>query len=248
MISAICTLQKSGKVYMKKIRIYLNKIIPAYGVFPLLFSFIFNSLVYAGARVIAGGWHHYNIESTLDMRFPFIPQFLIIYLGCYIFWIINYILAARQDKKSVYQFFTADFISRCICFVIFLVFPTTNTRPEITGGGFWNQAISLLYIIDAADNLFPSIHCLVSWFCYLGVREQKNIPVWYKRTSLVLAVLVFISTLATKQHVIVDVVSGVLLAQICYLIGKKTKLYKIYEKATEKITERIDNVLTKDSV
>lgn len=231
---------------MKKIRIYLNKILPAYGVFPLVFSFIFNSLVYAGARMIAGGWHHYNIESSLDVRLPFIPQFLIVYFGCYIFWIINYILAARQDRKKVYQFFTADFISRCICFIIFLVFPTTNTRPVITGGGFWNQAIMWLYSIDAADNLFPSIHCLVSWFCYLGVRKQKGIPMWYKLVSLTLAVLVFISTLATKQHVIVDVIAGIALAQVCYLIGEKTNLYKIYEKAVSRISKRVEDILTKD--
>lgn len=196
--------------------------------------------------MIAGGWYHYNIESSLDVRLPFIPQFLIVYFGCYIFWIINYILAARQDRKKVYQFFTADFISRCICFVIFLVFPTTNTRPVITEGGFWNQAIMWLYSIDAADNLFPSIHCLVSWFCYLGVREQKKIPMWYKLVSLILAVLVFVSTLATKQHVIVDVIAGIALAQVCYLIGKKTNLYKIYEKVVSRISKRVEDILTKD--
>ena len=38
-----------------------------------------------------------------------------------------------------------------------------------------------------------------------------------------LAVLVFLSTLFTKQHVLVDVAGGVILAQICFMLGQKTE-------------------------
>lgn len=225
---------------MKRFLNYVTGIIPAYGMFPLIFSFIFNCLVYSGSRMIAGGWYHHNIESSLDFKLPFVPQFLIVYFGCYLFWAVNYILAARQDREQVYRFFTADCISRCVCLVIFLVYPTTNTRPEIMEPGFWNQLAGWLYSIDAADNLFPSIHCLVSWFCFLGVKDQKKIPVWYKTVSFVLAVLVFFSTLFTKQHVIVDVIGGVALAQICFWLGEHTGLWHIYERIGGKIEKTIE--------
>lgn len=159
---------------MKKILKGLTRILPAYGIFPVIFSFVFNCLVYSGSRMIAGGWYHHNIETAVDRSLPFVPQFLIIYFGCYLFWAVNYILIARQDRYSVYQFFTGDFISRCICLGFFLLYPTTNTRPVITDGGLWNQLALWLYSIDAADNLFPSIHCLVSWFCYLGHPRKKR--------------------------------------------------------------------------
>ena len=122
---------------------------------------------------------------------------------------------------------------------LFLAYPTTNTRPLTTDGGLWNQAALWLYSIDAADNLFPSIHCLVSWFCYLGIRGRKEIPVWYQRVSMVIAVLVFASTLLTKQHVIVDVAGGILLAELCFFIGRKTQLYRIYEKLGSRIEKKI---------
>ena len=224
---------------MQKLLKGLTRILPAYGVFPVIFSFVFNCLVYSGSRMIAGGWYHHNIETGVDRRFPFVPEFLVIYFGCYVFWAVNYILIARQDRRSVYQFFTGGFISRCICLVLFLAFPTTNTRPVITGGGLWNQAALWLYSIDAADNLFPSIHCLVSWFCYLGIRGRKEIPRWYQRMSMVIAVLVFASTLLTKQHVIVDVAGGILLAESCFFIGRKTDLYRIYERFGSRIEQKI---------
>lgn len=213
----------------------INGLIPTYGIFPLLFSLIFNCLVYIGTKWIAGDWYHYNIESRWDLALPFVPQFLIIYFGCYLFWAVNYSMIARQDRQSVYQFFTADFISRCVCLVIYLVFPTTNTRPVIEGYGFWEQATRLLYGIDAPDNLFPSIHCLISWFCYIGIRGRKEVPLWYRGASMFFALLVFVSTLLTKQHVMIDVISGVLLAEGCFLIGKKSNLYKWYEKIGNKM-------------
>nr|WP_296050326.1 phosphatase PAP2 family protein [uncultured Blautia sp.] len=223
------------KHFLKKI----TGIVPAYGFFPLVFSFVFNCLVYSGSRAVAGSWYHHNIESNLDLRLPFLPQFLIIYFGCYIFWAANYILAARQDREEVYRFFTADFISRCVCLVIFLAYPTTNTRPVIEGSGFWDLLAGWLYSIDAADNLFPSIHCLVSWFCFLAVKGQKKIPIWYKAVSFILAVLVFLSTLFTKQHVIVDVAGGIFLAQGCFWIGKHTEIWHIYEYIGNKIEKAI---------
>ena len=143
---------------------------------------------------------------------------------------MNYILAARQEKEQVYRFFSADFISRCVCLIIFLVYPTTNTRPAIEGSGFWNLLAGWLYSIDAADNLFPSIHCLVSWFCFIGIISDIKIPKWYKVMSFLIAVAVFVSTLTTRQHVIVDVVGGVVLAQICYLIAQKTNIWRCFEK------------------
>lgn len=224
---------------MQKLLKGLTRILPAYGVFPVIFSFVFNCLVYSGSRMIAGGWYHHNIETGVDRRFPFVPEFLVIYFGCYVFWAVNYILIARQDRRSVYQFFTGDFISRCVCLVSFLAFPTTNTRPLITGSGLWNQAALWLYSIDAADNLFPSIHCLVSWFCYLGIRGRKEIPRWYQSVSMVIAILVFVSTLLTKQHVIVDVAGGILLAESCFFIGRKTDLYRIYERFGSRIEQKI---------
>ena len=224
---------------MKRFWKYVTGVVPAYGLFPLVFSFVFNCLVDSGSRAIAGGWYHHNIESNLDLRLPFVPQFLIVYFGCYIFWAVNYILAARQEKEQVYRFFTADFISRCVCLIIFLAYPTTNTRPVIEGSGLWDLLAGWLYSIDAADNLFPSIHCLVSWFCYLGIRGRKEIPRWYQSVSMVIAILVFASTLLTKQHVIVDVAGGILLAEFCFFIGRKTDLYRIYERFGSRIEQKI---------
>lgn len=214
---------------MNRFRRILAGMIPEYSFFPLILALSFDTAVYFGARVIAGGWHHYNMESSLDKMVPFWSPAVVIYLGCYLFWAVNYILIARQDKRSVCQFFWSDFLAHVICFIIFLAFPTTNVRPVVRPDGLWNQLMLWVFSIDAADNLFPSIHCLVSWFCFIGIRKRQEIPKWYRIFSCVMALMVCASTLFTRQHVIMDVLGGVLLAEFCYYIGKRRRPRRVYE-------------------
>jgi len=97
----------------------------------------------------------------------------------------------------------------------------------------------LLYRIDAADNLFPSIHCLTSWFCYIAVRKNKKISEGYRYLSLFIALSICMSTLTTKQHVIVDVAGGIGLSEISYFLVEKTGFARRYRSAVLKISDRI---------
>jgi membrane-associated phospholipid phosphatase len=96
-----------------------------------------------------------------------------------------------------------------------------------------------LYWVDSPDNLFPSIHCLTSWMCYIGIRGRRNIPLGYRIFSCLMAIAVFISTLTTKQHVLVDVVGGVLLAEGCYMITGRTRLSVWYGRFFDRLAARI---------
>lgn len=184
----------------------------------LFLTFLWNQCVYLGARWIAHGWYHYDITTKLDNAIPFLPWTIIIYLGCYVFWCINYFICAVQPKAERNRFFCAEIMAKGCCLLIFLWIPTTNIRPDIPGNTIWDNLMRLLYQLDAADNLFPSIHCLVSWFCWIGVRNRRDIPLFYRCFSLIAAIAVCISTLTTRQHVIADVIGGILLAESSYYI------------------------------
>lgn len=191
-------------------------------------ALFWNEVAYLGGRWIAQGWYHYDLTLSIDAFVPFLPWTISIYFGCYLFWAINYYLCAKQPEAERYRFFCADVLGKVVCFLVFLLLPTTNVRPEITGNGLWDMGMKLLYWIDAADNLFPSIHCFNSWLCWAGVRKNKAVPAVYRWLSLVFAVAVCISTLTTRQHVIVDVISGIFLAEVCYCIAGLEKVRNIY--------------------
>ena len=133
---------------------------PYYGILPLILTLTANFIAYFGTRPFTSSWKHYNIETVLDQQIPVIPWTIVIYFGCYLVWIVNYLIAASREKEFVWRFFAADVLARLVCMAFYLLLPTTNVRPSIPEQGFWNQMLALLYQMDAADNLFPSIHCL----------------------------------------------------------------------------------------
>lgn len=210
---------------------------------PLLIALLVNNCVYFGSRLLMSGAHHHNLDSLLDAQIPFIPQFIIVYLGCYLFWIFNYILIACSDKEVCFRFFTADFYGRIICLVCFLLFPTTNTRPDLIGNDVWTQLVRFLYSADAANNLFPSIHCMVSWYCCVGLRKCGWIPKWYRALSYALAVTVCISTVCLKQHVLIDVIAGIAAAEITYAVSQRTNGYRVYLHISEWIEKQVRGLL-----
>jgi len=212
-------------------------LVPVFCIVPLLAVLAWNMLVYSGSMRITRDWYHHNIEFGIDKLIPFVPWTVSIYLICYLFWVANYIICARKDKVEAYRFLGADILAKTVCFVFYILLPTTNVRPEVVGTTIWDEIMRVLYQVDMPSNLFPSIHCLVSWLCYVGVRRKKHIPMWYQVFSCVMAIAVFISTLTTKQHVVIDVIAGLVLAEVCYWItGKMIKMKKIQELLQKKIS------------
>ncbi len=143
---------------------------------PPFISFAVNMLVYCGSRMIVNGKPHYCMDNILDGRIPFLPPFILVYFGCYLFWTVNYCLIARMEAEHCSRFYTADLYAKLVCFLFFILLPTTNIRPELTDQDIWTWLVRFLYDMDAPTNLFPSIHCLTSWFCYIGIRNRKEIP------------------------------------------------------------------------
>lgn len=195
-----------------------KKWIPGYAIKWLLLVLTYNNLVYFGSRLLTNGRIHYDISIGLDNKIPFLPWMMVFYWSCYLFWGINYILSVREDEDTARRFALSDMLGKTVCLIFYIALPTTMQRPEVSGNGVWESIIRLLYEVDAADNLFPSIHCFVSWMSYLGIRKTGRIPKWYKIFSLVYALLVCLSTVTVKQHVILDVFAGVLLAEATYYI------------------------------
>lgn len=210
-----------------------------YKIIPLVIALIFNTIAYNGTRIITTSKYHYNITSPIDNLIPVIPATIIIYLGCYLYWLVNYVIGAGQEDDEAYKFLSADLFAKLICMVIFIAFPTTNTRPVLEDEGFFTEALKMLYQIDAADNLFPSIHCLTSWFCLIAVRKNPNVKTVYKIISVIITVAICVSTLTTRQHVIVDVAGGIALAEFSYLIVDKIGFTRIYQRSMKYIEQRI---------
>lgn len=216
-----------------------NQIIPEIMRIPIILSLACNTVTYNGSRLLMANHEHYNFSTLLDEQIPFLPWTIIIYWGCYAFWIVNYVIGCRQDRERAIRFMSADFIAKLVCLLCFLLLPTTNIRPVIDGNSIWDELMRLLYRVDAADNLFPSIHCLTSAFCFIAVRGNEKVPKWYKAVSFLIAVSICVSTLTTRQHVLVDVIAGVALSELSWLFVEKSRFSRWYMDIILKMDNRI---------
>ena len=183
----------------------------------LLSAVAANTLVYSGARAIAGDRQHLCLATALDEAVPFLPWTIVIYWGVALpFWVFGYVWAVKQDRTEANRFFLAHLLGEWGCFCCFVLLPTTMKRPDVMGNDLFSWLVQLTYVLDHPDNLLPSIHCFVSWLCWIDVRENRKAPLWYQILSFFLASAVCISTLTVKQHVLVDAAAGIALAEASF--------------------------------
>ena len=199
----------------------LDRLLPPYTYIPLLSMVCVHGLVYYATRLFTQKMPHFDLTLSVDGAIPFIPAFSVIYLLAFVQWTAGYILIARDSRELCRRVISGEIISKLICMALFLLVPTTMTRAEIASDGFFDSIVGYIYRLDAADNFFPSIHCLESWVCFRGAMQMKKMPPWYRYFTLLFSLLVFASTVLIKQHAAVDVIAGVLTAEIGQQIAQK---------------------------
>lgn len=206
---------------MRKLKARMNRLVPLYAVLPSLFVFLMNPLTYAAAKALTLHRTHLSPALPLDGSLPFLPWFVWFYFGAFAFWLVNYMLTARNGKAYFYDFIAADLLVRLICTLIFILLPTQIRRPEFDVNSLSTWMLDLIYRMDTPVNLFPSVHCFYSWMCFLGVCGKACIPKWYRIFSCLFALAIILSTLFIKQHFAVDALAGVLLTQLVFSIKER---------------------------
>lgn len=219
-----------------------SKYLPAWAFFPLVTIPVVNFFVYWGSGLLTAHRYHYDLTLAFDRGVPLIPEFIWIYILAFPFWAVNYILAAQRGKDVFYRFVATDLTVHMVCFVVYLILPTTNVRPEMLGKTISEKMLQFMYLIDGGttpSNLLPSIHCYASWLSWRGLQGAKEIPKWYQHFSIIFAAMVIISTQVLKQHYIVDAIAGVGLVEIAWRFFKQgthhIPLMNFYEKWNRKI-------------
>lgn len=120
-------------------------------------------------------------------------------------------LVALSVSKPIYlRFLLAVGWSTLVAHMVFLLFPTGLVRDA-----FLLENASFLYEIvlayDAPRNVFPSLHVTLSVVAAIAVTGCYRYR-WWMRTLIWLWVIgILWSTLALRQHVMMDLVSGGLL-------------------------------------
>lgn len=181
-------------------------------------TFMFQILAYYGARAILKADDYSVLSSAWDEAIPFVPVFIIFYIGAYVQWILYYQRLTVEDERTCRWFMTAEIMTKLISLVIFIRVPLTIVRPAVAKKGIFSELTKMIYLMDTPTELLPSLHCVQSWLSFrllMNVRREKK---WQIVFGAVFTIGVFASTLFVKQHYLVDVAAGILLAEVCLQI------------------------------
>lgn len=223
---------------MNKLTNKLDSLLPKYTRLPLLAVVCGTVLSFYATKPIVQRLSPCDFSLPIDAQLPLVTPFVLIYVLAFAQWIVGFILIARESKELCYGMLSGEIIAKLICMVLFLILPTTMPRWEITTKGPFSWLIKFIYAVDEPTNLFPSVHCLESWLCFRGSLKLNKVGRWYRPFSLIFTLLVFASTVLIKQHVVVDIVAGVLVCELGLLISKKTDAASIFRKIEAHRTQK----------
>jgi membrane-associated phospholipid phosphatase len=155
--------------------------------------------------------------TWLDRMIPFAPGGVYLYQSI---WLLTPIAPWLMSSKAELVQYTRGLISiSLLAFVVFLVYPTACIRPETKPAT--NYLYSLVIQVDRELNAFPSLHAAFAVFhalCCFAVFSQIHWATPLRWVIWIWTLGIILSTLLTKQHVVLDVVSGSLLGIVGYTL------------------------------
>lgn len=232
------------------IRRLLRRLIPTYAILPLILTGITMLLSYQGVKLMQllfGTPNLLDMSTSLDHNFPFVPSWSLMYIISFAFWIFQYTTVAKESPALCYRLVVADAVAKLICWAFFIFLPTTNVRPALEeGGGFCGWLMRIIWLVDTPTNLFPSAHCFVAWLGTRYIFECRHLRhrVLTSTLCIIGSLLVFLSTMFTKQHVFYDVIGGIAVAEIGWFIARFTALPKCLDALNQRFLKtRLSKIL-----
>lgn len=150
--------------------------------------------------------------TPLDHAIPFQPGLLAVYVSLWVYVGIAPGLLPRLRDLLAYGLWAT--LLCLIGLACFYFFPTAIPLRPLPIDLAAHPAFALLQGVDAAGNACPSLHVATALFTMLWLRQlhsETGAPRWLAWVNGVWFSAIVYSTLAIRQHVVLDVLAGALL-------------------------------------
>ncbi|MBW8523750.1 phosphatase PAP2 family protein [Chryseobacterium chendengshani] len=151
----------------------------------------------------------FDIESSI----PFVPLSIIPYMASGIFFCAVFFSCKNKYQLKILTWRILFAIIVAGLFFITVPLQFSFTKPEVSNS-ILKLPFSFLKAFDSPFNQSPSLHIV---FAFIFWSVFKDLSRW---RNLVMIWLIFlgISTLTTYQHHLIDVLTGAILAHVCFII------------------------------
>ena len=162
----------------------------------------------------------YYIHSPIDDMIPFCKYSVFAYCLWYIYLFVPLLVFALKDKNDFIRLQAYIFTGMGFCVLLYAFYPNAiNFRPVIVPTDFPTWLAHALFSVDTSNMVTPSMHVFDAVAIHLGLIESR-LTRGHKRLlalSFVVMLLICASTVLLKQHSVIDVFWGVVLAFVLYI-------------------------------
>ena len=159
------------------------------------------------------GRNAFTLLTYIDEIIPFEASFILIYNLAFFVAILPLFFVKNRIKfrNVAYSYFLVTSMT----FFIFLVFPVKMIRPWVEPTNFLNNIVLFVYSIDLSYNAFPSLHVVYPFLAGMIIIKEN---IKWGFLVVLLAFIIALSTLFVKQHYLLDVLGGFLIAALGFLV------------------------------
>ena len=174
------------------------------------------SVLYLGAAALPRAVPVTLSPSALDTAIPCLPWTVWAYLSQFpflgfVYWRASGTVAWARNLRAMLAATGASV-------TVFVLYPTQIPRATIDADSATALAFALLYGTDPATNCLPSLHVSLALLGASGFWPERP---RLAGACLAWAALITISTLTTKQHYVVDVLAGIVVAAAATWLARR---------------------------
>ena len=157
------------------------------------------------------------LDRWLDFEFAAMP----LYLSLWVY--VSLGPALLLERRALLGYGAACAVIAAVGLTLFLFWPTKvpPLTAEVAAEVATHAGMAMLRGVDMSGNACPSLHVAFAVFAAFGLaRELRKIgaPGWVRALNGLWCAGIVYSTLATRQHVVLDVLAGALLGAAVALL------------------------------
>lgn len=148
--------------------------------------------------------------TVLDHLISFQPSAMPLYVSLWVY--VSLPPAILGTRRELFDYAAAMAINCLIGLLIFYFWPTSVPAAQVDWALY--PGMDYLKSMDAAGNACPSLHVATATFSAIWLNfilSRFGVPNWLRYVNWMWCAGIIYSTIAIRQHVVVDVVAGLVL-------------------------------------
>lgn len=175
------------------------------------------SVLYFGCERYQKNFH--NVERPIDKYIPFIPFTSLFYCMWFPLIALFPISLFYADSVMYYLYMRSMLCEIIISVFCYMIYPTTFERP-VPPDTFWGRIMKLVYKGSYRGlNCAPSLHCSSCFLITYMACVCLGMPFLLRIIVITISTLIVVSTMTTKQHTIIDVITAVPVFAVSILVN-----------------------------